>query len=406
MNLIFIGTFYPDDRAEEIRINSKNGMDNASNVFQKALINGLYEYDPNFKLLAVPTVKSYPYSYKKIRLRTSTFTNRSNDLNYCIGYVNIPIVKLYSKYINLLKQLNKMLNTKDENVILIYSIHSPLLRAVYKSLKRRDKTKTCLLVPDLPEFMSENKNLFYLFLKKIDIYFINRYLKKIDSFVLLTENMKEKLPINNKRSIVVEGIYDEGCLATTKTFDTANSDLFIITYTGTLEFRFGIENLLSAFSIINNSNFRLWICGSGNAKSRIIEMTKVDLRITYWGELSVPEVRMLQKRSSLLVNPRTSLGEYVKYSFPSKTIEYMASKTPCLLYRLPGMPVEYLKYVYIVENEDVESLKDMILEISKKGREELKEFGELAADFIIKNKSPYIQAGKIYNLLNEISNDV
>ena len=41
MNIVFIGSVYPLDRENEIRQNSKCGLDNASNNFQWALLAGL-----------------------------------------------------------------------------------------------------------------------------------------------------------------------------------------------------------------------------------------------------------------------------------------------------------------------------------------------------------------------------
>jgi len=47
----------------------------------------------------------------------------------------------------------------------------------------------------------------------------------------------------------------------------------------------------------------------------------------------------------------------VRYSFPSKLIEYMASATPVLTTRLPGIPPEYEPYVYWIEDDSVEGIE-------------------------------------------------
>lgn len=397
MNVIYIGSFYPENRINEIRLNSKNGLDNASNVFQKALLQGLDSYFDDLKVITVPTIKSFPFNYKKIRIKSSIFSHKKKSIDFCVGYFNMPIIKFFSKYYNLYIKIKELLKSTDENIIIIYSIHSPFLRAVYEILKINKHVKTCLIVPDLPQFMSESKNSIYLLLKRIDLFFINKYLKKIDSFTVLTEYMLEKLPIKQNLWTLIEGIYAG---ANIKCQEKAEN--IIITYTGNLDFRFGIENLLTAFSTINNSNFRLWICGAGNTKNKIIEMVNDDPRIVFWGELTFEEVQELQTKSTLLINPRTSDGEYTKYSFPSKTMEYLASKTPCIMHRLPGIPNEYYNYIYVAEKEDANGLKDMILQISMKDKDELKQFGERAAEFIYKNKNPFIQVEKIYNMIQKL----
>ena len=38
------------------------------------------------------------------------------------------------------------------------------------------------------------------------------------------------------------------------------------------------------------------------------------------------------------VNPRQNNEEFTKYSFPSKTMEYLASGVPVVAYKLDGIP--------------------------------------------------------------------
>lgn len=408
MNLIYIGSFYPENRRNEIRINSKIGLDNASNVHQNAILKGLDYFYNNLIVITVPTIKSYPFNYKRIRFKSSHFSHNDKSNDYCVGFLNIPIIKHYSKYINLRNQIKRLLKTNEKTLIIIYSIHSPFLKAIYKFVKKNNNIKTCLIVPDLPQFMSESENLLYKLLKKIDIYFINRYLKKIDSYVVLTDSMLEMLPADNKFWVKIEGIYDGTVTEISEMTDTlkVSDNLIIITYTGTLDYRYGIENLLSAFSSINDPNYRLWICGAGNSRKRIIEMATIDPRIVYWGELTFEEVKKMHTKSTLLINPRTSNGEYTKYSFPSKTMEYMASKTPCIMHRLPGIPEEYFDYVYLAERQDAQGLKDTIMKVSIKDKVELKQFGENAANFIANNKNPLVQVEKIYNMIEKMQSYV
>ena len=64
------------------------------------------------------------------------------------------------------------------------------------------------------------------------------------------------------------------------------------------------------------------------------------MRIEFLGMLPRTDVLELQSKATILVNPRQPVGDFTKYSFPSKTIEYMASGTPLLMYKLPGIPEE------------------------------------------------------------------
>ena len=93
--------------------------------------------------------------------------------------------------------------------------------------------------------------------------------------------------------------------------------------------------------MICSNDVELWICGSGDAKDIIEDEAQKDSRIKYFGLVDSQTALKMQHQATILVNPRTSDGEYTKYSFPSKNMEYMVSGTPVLTTDLPGMPKEH-----------------------------------------------------------------
>jgi glycosyltransferase involved in cell wall biosynthesis len=71
------------------------------------------------------------------------------------------------------------------------------------------------------------------------------------------------------------------------------------------------------------------------------------------------------RKADVLVNPRQNDEAYTKYSFPSKNIEYLLSGNPVVAYMLDGVPEEYRKFMSIVPDDGVDSLKDTILAAQK-----------------------------------------
>jgi glycosyltransferase involved in cell wall biosynthesis len=210
--------------------------------------------------------------------------------------------------------------------------------------------------------------------------------------------MKNRLPIENKPSVVVEGVYKHQNHENITQAESYNT----ILYSGGLSKRYGIVELLRAFEGIKSTNYRLWFCGSGDAENEIELYAKNDKRVTHWGQLPHLEVLKLQKRATVLVNPRKSEGIFTKYSFPSKTIEYLASGRPTIMNRLDGIPDEYFDYCFVPESEDEEGLRQCIINVCEKPSSELTTFGIKAKDFILKNKNPQAQAQKIYDLINTL----
>ena len=397
MQTIFIGGLYPNEILDEIKENTKH-LDFAANTLQWALLNGFEANSYPVKVITLPTLRDFPQYYKKTYFKSSSFSHIKGNEDLCLGFVTIPVIKHVSKYLNLYKSLNNLLKDKDNVHLIIYGIHSPYLKAVEKIKQRNDKIKTCLIVPDLPEYMSDSKNIIYRLLKSIDKKIILKSFQYIDSFVLLSRYMAERLPIRDKPWMVMEGIYNTNDNIT----NVPKEPYKTILYTGNLAKRYGILDLLEAFTKINSPDFRLWLCGNGDGLEKIQEIQKRDSRIEYFGILPRNEVLKLQKRATLLVNPRHSYEEYTKYSFPSKTMEYMASGTPTLMSKLPCLPKEYEPYIYFFDDESVEGMKNKIIEICEKSQEELNEFGEKAAKFIHTQKNEIAQTKRIIEFITKV----
>jgi glycosyltransferase involved in cell wall biosynthesis len=217
--------------------------------------------------------------------------------------------------------------------------------------------------------------------------------------VLLTKYMAEAIPLYNKPHIVIEGIYTKPDYLIE---ETKKTEKFTFFYSGSLHKRFGILSLIEAFSLIKNNSIRLWICGSGDAVSFVREACSLDSRITYFGELLHEEVLVMQQQATMLINPRNSDGEYTKYSFPSKTLEYFASGTPAIIHRLPGIPENYFSYCFCPLNNSVSALSDCMLNVINIEKEELQIIGQKAKAFILSEKNNIIQFNKIYDFINNL----
>ena len=125
-----------------------------------------------------------------------------------------------------------------------------------------------------------------------------------------------------------------------------------------------------------------------------------DDRVFYGGMLLNTQIVEKEQEATLLVNPRPTGEEYVKYSFPSKTMEYMASGTPVLTTVLPGMPKEYHPYVFLLEDESEDGIAAKLKEVLEQSEEDLFRKGCEAREFVLKEKNNVIQAKKILDMLN------
>ena len=175
-----------------------------------------------------------------------------------------------------------------------------------------------------------------------------------------------------------------------------------ILYTGTLHQKFGVMNLVKAFGQIENPNYRLVICGIGDSEKAIQEAAEKDSRISFLGQLPRREVLEWQSKATVLVNPRQNNEEFTKYSFPSKTMEYLSSGIPVVAYKLDGIPDEYDAYIQYVEDDSIESLKKKLIEVCELSDEERKNLGSAGRAFVLAEKNSTIQVKKIVELIDSL----
>lgn len=407
LDVVFLGGMFPHETEAEIIKYSIGSIQNAANNLQWEIVNGLdSNLDKPVKIFNSLYIGSFPKRYKKIIIDTYEFSHtdcyseNSRDIN--VGFVNFSGFKNFSRYFSLKPYVKEWALAKNnkKKIIIAYAMTSTFTSLLQYVKKLNSDVITCLVVPDLPKYMNllNSKDKIYTSLKSIEMKIINLNMKYIDRYVLLTKYMEQALNIKTT-SVVVEGI-------STNLFEhinpiPQNEGIKTILYSGGLNEKYGVVNLVHSFEKLEQDNLRLVICGSGEAEEIIRKACLRDKRIIFRGLLKREEVLQLQKSSTLLVNPRPNNDEYTRYSFPSKIMEYMSSGTPVIAYKLDGIPDEYDKYIHYFIGSEPGDIASKINEVLEKTEEERQAFGESARKFVINNKNNVAQAHKILKMLVE-----
>lgn len=389
-----MGPLYPREQDAEVKENQRVANSTAPNVFQWNLLAGLdHELPDQFNVINVLPVGTWPRGYRKMILRSRNWVS-GRIPGHEIGCVNLPFIKQYLRY----QKARRILKAQTEQgtEIIIYSAYMPFLKAVY----RMDPTvKVTVIITDLPEFYDLGQVSFLRRrLREMQNRMIYRYMERVDRFVVLTDQMTEPLRIGDRPWMRMEGI----CDARIPAADQSVSDTKAIFYSGTLHYQYGIRNLLNAFRMMDDPSLALWICGSGEAEKEIVELSKQDPRVRFWGFCTQQEVAELRSKAAVLVNPRTNEGVYTKYSFPSKTMEYMASGKPVVMYKLDGIPDEYDPYLFFAAaGEDaVQGLKNALLAVLEHYDEAMLKAAQARA-FVIEDKNSIHQAHRVVTFIRE-----
>lgn len=393
MNYIYVGSSKSEETNKYLA-DLGSVINYAGNTHQNALLAGFSAICAKLKVLSSWSISPYP-RVKKIFFKRQVDSIGKEKNNYIfIGVVNLPIINMLYRCYKMRKEIKKVLDKNDDNAVIIYEVHTPFLLAA-TTLRKRIKHIN-VIVPDLPEHMIAHQNIIRAFAKKIDQRLINWCLSKCDSYTILSEQMTERLPMQNKKVVVVEGVFSNQKEQLEEIVKNQNK---VIMYTGILHRDKGIENLVSAFEQIQDSDYRLWIRGYGDYADELVEKSKKDSRIVYLEPMTHSQLFMLEQQATVMVNPTQPHLDFTKYFFPSKTMEYLASGTPTIMYHLSCMPEEYDKYIYYTDGETTDDLTKKLIEVCEKPRKELDEFGANARAFILREKNPIVQCEKIINII-------
>lgn len=362
MKVLFLGGVFDDSHNVEIISKTKTYVEYAANNFQRKIIEGLRLCGVSVQVISAPFIGAYPQAYKDIFFRGFNHKIKDESGYKYAHFNNIWGIQNPSRRRGVQKLLKDFINDNDEEkLIIVYTPHTPLIQAANYAKKKDAKIKICLVIPDLPQYMNLSSHVprLYSILKKYDIWTFMKESRTVDSYIILTKQMAIPLAIGKRPYAVIEGIYEKLDYSLTKN----NDGIVRIVYTGRLERNFGILNLIKAFSLLEDENLRLVICGGGEAKNEVEAASVKDRRIEYKGQVSSDIARRHILEGDILVNPRQNNSDYTKYSFPSKIIDYLSTGNSVVAYKLDGMPEEYKNFIYFVPDNTIETLAATIKKV-------------------------------------------
>lgn len=401
MKIIYISTACYKDNKAMIDKSAKIKLENNIIKFHNTIIEGLSEQN---EITDIVSLIGLPISYKTNKKMIWKKTNNyGNNVNYIqFGFINIPILKqliIQKKIKRFTKQY--ILKNKKDDIIIIYDASFVTTIPEIVKLSKKYGIRSIAIFADIYDYMFDvkRKSNKCSLIKKLFIRKLNKTYNSTYGYIFLTEEMNNLVNKKNKPYIVMEGIISEN-----------NCNEYVgekynntILYAGGLYEKYGVKNLIEAINSIEDRDIKLELYGKGDLEEYI--KTHSSKKIDYHGLIENEKILIEEKKSTILINPRFSNEEYTKYSFPSKIMEYMASGTPVLTTKLPGIPQEYYNYVYTIEDESVAGLRNAIINVIQKEKNELNNKGYKAQKFILDNKNNIVQCKRILDLIKIVKEE-
>lgn len=395
LSIIFLGGVFVPSQQDAIIKHSRGVVQHAADALQKAFLRGLAVHiGDRIQLVNLPFVGSYPEMYDVMTFPACEDTLQPGIRVHGEGFLNLRFIRFWSRLVSAFRGLRRASKELKAPVVVVYSAHLPFLAAALLTRVFHRGVFLCAILPDLPEFMGVGGRLYTTY-KTIESFLFRKIVRRFDSFIFLTDAMGDRIMVPAEKRMVVEGIYDPKDDPPSTDATNEGNNTFSILYTGTLAERYGILDLLLAFKTLDAPDARLWICGDGDARPHVEAMAQNEPRLHYFGQVPRARALELQRAASVLVNPRRPEGEFTKYSFPSKTMEYLASGKQVIMHWLPGIPSEYQEHLTIPATPDAAGLAQALHDVLAMSQEQRATSGAEARAFILASKSPEAQVARV-----------
>ncbi|MEG1676059.1 MAG: glycosyltransferase [Clostridia bacterium] len=400
MNVLFMTLMYPQELLPVVSRNAKDGLQNQINSYQRAFVEGISQNlkaTEQLEIVNALPVGVFPTRYRKPIIPKGTYDGCIHEL----GCINLPYLKQRGRKRRAMKALLAWVQANPDNrTILLYTLYLPFMQAIATVKKQYPDLRACVIVTDLPNELGIASYRHGLW-KRMEYAMGDHRIQlcdAFDGFVLLTKHMAEALPLQAKKWMVMEGLILQS--DTNLLVQTEHQNVPAVLYTGTLNRELGIAELLQAFEELPECE--LWLCGKGDMEAAIKAASAQYPNIRYFGFVAHEEALQMQAKATLLVNPRTAAGVFTRYSFPSKTLEYMRSGKPVLCYKLDGIPKDYDPYLFYIEGTGAQGIKGSIQRLLQMPAQELCARGQAAKKYVFENKNPNIQCARLISFLHEL----
>jgi glycosyltransferase involved in cell wall biosynthesis len=366
--VVFVGGVIPDELRDEVARLTRHSLVASADILQRSMIKGFAALS-QAPIIVINSmyVGTFPRSYRRVRIGSASLTihDESDVRLENTGYINLPILNVFSRARGLSRAYGRTADDgHPQELLFVYSMLDFNLLFLSRLGNRRPGRTVCLMVTDLPENMvlyGRNSDRFRRVYHKLRRNMMRRLtargLRRVDAFVMLTPQMRSRIPCEGKRVYEMEGMLDTQKYDRVRARHTpANDSLTRITYTGGLEVELGVLDLLEAFEQVGDSNARLIICGDGSLREVVTGHALADRRIVFEGVVTHERSIAVQLDADVLVCPTRVDGEISKLSFPAKLLEYVYSGNPVVCRRLEGIPREYDHYLFYCDDESCSAL--------------------------------------------------
>ena len=243
-------------------------------------------------------------------------------------------------------QVEKVLKDADKNSIIITDTINSNVFAMAAYAAKRKHYPIIGVCTNSPSNITGTKRSYALSVLNLSKY--------LDGTIALTPALNDLFNEKNKPSIIIEGLCEDRLPLPG---DNKYGKYFF--YSGSLYEKYGIYNLIQAFTELNLPDYKLLICGHHEGKT-FLEAIRRKKNIRYLGALSNQECIQLQQNAIANINPRPFNEDLDRFTVPSKMFEYLNSSRPTISTKSSRLVKIFQEDAIWMKTGSVEDIKEAI----------------------------------------------
>ena len=393
MRFVFASTTCSEKTYKEVFNSRTKQMIDPMQKFLLQIMRGVAaDPDNTVESISVKPVSHSCYNGKSVDY--SSDNEKGISFKY-VAFKNGQVSRFISTYLSVYNKTRDLLKEHNQTVVITDPLN-PYISMPARRAAKKMGAKTIAIITDLPLFASKMKqrkeNILKRILRNAFEGVSNNEAKKYDAYIFLTDSMNEVVNTKNRPCIVVEGTAVSPEISG---IPCKHNNKRVFVYAGGVYEKYGVKRLVDAFCSAQLENTVLHIYGDGTYVNELKNVCKNTSSVRYCGCVLNTELQAIESAADLLINPRFSDEEYTKYSFPSKTLEYLSSGTAVLSTKLKGIPKEYEPYLFWFDDESLKGMINKLCEINTMSDSALREKGRSGQKFVLDKKNIIAQGRRI-----------
>ena len=351
MRLLFIGFALSD--AEFARVVARDaGMPVQTQRFGWSVIEALKAAGAELALVSAAPVTDYP-SNSQVLFRGRPFSV-DGTRGTTVAFLNITGIKHLTRFVSASVAVRRLGRGAGADGIVVHGVHSPFIWVAVRAARRLGVPAVVVLT-DPPSLPTPYDGRLSGQLKRLDRRLILAGLSRADGVVALTQDLARDFA-PGRPWLQFEGIA-RPLAPRAPTSDAAQGSEAVV-YAVALAAEYVVRRLIEAVDASQGS-WTLHLYGAGPMTEEVRTAAAERDRVVFHGLVDSTTLASAYGDAALLVNPRPVDQSFVKYSFPSKLLEYLGTGRPVMTTRLPTIPGDYDAHL-IYTGDTAEELADAV----------------------------------------------